>query len=167
VLQQLSPTKPKQQFDQPKNNVMSKHSLINLKEMFPETAEGFWAPWNEWFRRNGLLSHTTVPALNVSDDKERYKVTLAAPGLEKSDFDIDIDGNMLTISASSEKEQEEDKKKYWRREYSYSSFSRSFTMPAEVDADAIEASYDKGILTLNLPKKEKAKSTTGKKVTVK
>lgn len=146
---------------------MSKHSLINLKEVFPETVDDFFAPWNEWFRRNSFFNHATVPALNVSDDKDRYKVTVAAPGLEKGDFDIEVNNNVLTVSATSEKEHEEDKKKYRRKEYSYSSFSRSFTLPADVNADAIEASYDKGILTLNLPKNEKAQSATEKKVAVK
>jgi len=147
---------------------MSKHSLINLKEIFPGAADDFFAPWNEWFHKSNSFMRATVPALNVSDEKDHYKVTVAAPGLEKDDFDIDVDGNVLTISAASEKEHEEEKKKYRRREYSYSSFSRSFTLPAEVNAAAIEARYDKGILSLDLPKYEKAKGTgEGQKVTVK
>lgn len=146
---------------------MSKHSLINFKEIFPVAADDFFAPWNEWFRKNSFFNRATIPALNVSDEKNQYTVTVAVPGLEKGDFDIEIENNVLTISAASEKEQEEDKKKYRRKEYSYSSFARSFTLPADVNADAIEASYDKGILSLALPKNEKAKSTTEKKVELK
>lgn len=146
---------------------MSKHALHNLKDIFPETVDDFFAPWNEWFRKNSFFGHNTVPALNVSDDRGKYKITVAAPGLEKSDFNIEIDNNVLTISAASEKEHEEEKKKYRRKEYSYSSFSRSFTLPSDVNADAIDAAYEKGILTLNMPKLEKEKSITEKKVEVK
>jgi HSP20 family protein len=146
---------------------MSKHSLLNLKEIFPETVDDFFAPWNDWFRKNNFLSRATVPPLNISDEEDRYKVTVAAPGLEKSDFDIEIDNNMLTINATSEKEHEEDKKHYRRKEYSYSSFSRSFTLPSDVNTDAIDADYSNGILALNLPKNDTAKNTNGKKITVK
>ncbi|WP_118953484.1 Hsp20/alpha crystallin family protein [Taibaiella helva] len=146
---------------------MSKHSLINLREILPETTDDFFASWNEWFRRNFLLSRMTVPALNMSDNKDQYKVTVAAPGLEKEDFDIEVEDNVLTISATSEREHDENKKKYRHKEYSYSSFSRSFTLPADVRADGIDATYDNGILTLKLPKNEAAKPAAGRKVKVK
>ena len=89
---------------------MSKQSLINLKDVFPGVIDDFFTPWSDWFRRNNFFNHDTVPALNVSDEKDRYKITVAAPGLEKSDFDVDVDDNVLTISASSEKEHEENSK---------------------------------------------------------
>lgn len=145
---------------------MSKHSLMNLRDVFPASIDDFFSDWDGWFGKQHIPPRMTIPALNVSEDKDAYKVTVAAPGLEKDNFDIDVDGNTLTISAVSEKEKEEEKKKYRRREYSYSSFSRSFTMPADVKAEAIEASYDKGILTINLPKNEKTKNDTEKKVQV-
>lgn len=145
---------------------MSKHSLMSLRDAFPATIDDFFTNWDDWFGKNNLLSRATMPALNISEDKDAYKVTVAAPGLEKDNFDVDIDGNILTISAVSEKEKEEEKKKYRRREYSYSRFSRSFTIPSDVNAEAIDASYDKGILTLNLPKNEKTKNNTEKKVKV-
>lgn len=146
---------------------MSKQSLINLKEVFPGVIDDFFTPWGDWFRRNNLFNHDTVPALNVADEKDQYKVTVAAPGLEKDDFDIDVDDNVLTISASSEKEHEENEKKYRRKEYSYSSFSRTLTLPADVKTDAIEAYYDKGILTLELPKNTDGEERVEKKVVVK
>lgn len=147
---------------------MSKHSLINLKEIFPESVEDFFTPWGDWFRKNSSwLSRTTIPALNVHEEKDHYLVTVAAPGLEKEDFNIEIDNNIITISASAEKEHEEEKKKYSRREYSYSSFSRSFTLPSDVNADSINATYEKGILSLTLPKKEEVREETGKKITIK
>lgn len=145
---------------------MSKHALINPKEFFLETVDDFFAPWNDWFRKNNFLNHNSIPALNIADEKDHYTVTVAAPGLTKDDFDIEADDHVLTISATSGKEQEEDKKKYHRKEYSYSSFSRSFTLPSNVNADAIEASYHNGILTLALPKNEPDKNGAGKKVAV-
>lgn len=146
---------------------MSKHSLINLKEIFPETVDDFFAPWNDWFRKNNFLSRTTIPALNISDEKDHYEVSVAAPGMKKDDFDVELDNHVLTISATSEKEHEEDKKKYRRKEYSYSTFSRSFTLPSDVKADAIDARYDNGILSLSLPKNDKAQNGTEKKIEVK
>lgn len=146
---------------------MSKHSLINLKELFPGTADNFFAPWSEWLQRNNPFTYTTIPALNIVDDKDHYEVTVAAPGLEKSDFNIEIDNNVLTVSATSEKEHEGGKGKYRRKEYNYSSFARSFTLPADVNVESIKASYSKGILSLNLPKNEKGGNKQGKKIEVK
>ncbi len=146
---------------------MSKHSLIHLREIFPETTDDFFVPWNGWFHKNNFSAHLTLPALNITDEKDHYNISVAAPGFEKSDFDIEVDKNVLTISASSEEEQQEDKKKYRHKEYSYSSFSRSFTLPFDINADSIIARYDKGILSLELPKNDKEENTTEKKVEVK
>lgn len=146
---------------------MSKHSLINLKELFPATVDNFFAPWSEGWQRNNFFSHAAIPALNIVDDKDHYEVTVAAPGLEKSDFNIEIDNNVLTVSAASEKEHEGGKGKYRHREYNYSSFARSFTLPADVNVESIKASYSKGILSLDLPKTEKLNRTQGTKIEVK
>lgn len=146
---------------------MSKHSLLNLKEAFPQSIDDFFTPWSDWFRKNNPFNHSSVPAMNITDEEDHYKVTLAVPGLKKNDFDIELDNNILTISASSEKEHEEEKKKYSRKEYSYSGFSRSFTLPSDVKEDAIDAQYENGILTLNMPKNEQAQRSAEKKIEVK
>ena len=127
----------------------------------------FFRPWNEWFEGNGgLLQRTlTVPAVNITEEDNSYKVTVAAPGMSKKDFNIDVEGNMLTISAEKEEEKEESDKKFNRKEYNYSSFSRSFTLPEEVAKEEISAKYDNGILMLTLPKNEKATNNT-KKISV-
>ncbi len=145
---------------------MSKQSLISLKNVFPAVADDFFTPWSEWFQRNNIFNQDTVPALNVSDEKDEYIVTVAAPGLEKSDFDIRVNENVLTISATSEKENEGNEKNYRRREYSYSTFSRTITLPPDVNKEGIEGKYDKGILTLHLPKNENGKTGTGKTIQV-
>src|SRR6185437_8162780 len=99
------------------------------------------------------------PAVNISENKERFEVSLAAPGMKKADFNIDVERNTLTISAETKAEKEEKDERYTRKEYSYSSFSRSFTLPEGVNKDKIDASYDNGVLTLSLPKTEDAKKT--------
>jgi HSP20 family protein len=71
-------------------------------------------------------------------------VSLAAPGMKKEDFKIDVDGNMLTISSEKEETKEEKEKKFTRKEYNYSSFSRSFTLPDEVNKEKIDAKYEDG-----------------------
>ncbi|XZF15721.1 Hsp20/alpha crystallin family protein [Chitinophagaceae bacterium MMS25-I14] len=146
---------------------MPKNSLLTLNELLPTTFDDFFAPWNDWTAKQGFLNRPKIPALNVAEDDKQYTVTLAAPGLDKENFSIDLNDDLLTISASSEKEEEEDLKKYTRKEYSYNSFSRSFTIPQHVKADSIDATYDKGILTLVLPKKDGNQTANGQKINVK
>lgn len=146
---------------------MSQKSLINLKEFFPETIEEFLSPWNQWVRKDNFFNRSTIPSLNITEEKDQYKVTVAAPGLKKEDFDIEVDNHLLTVGASSENEKEEENKRYRRKEYNYSSFSRSFTMPQDVNSEAIEASYENGILTLKLTKKDSSVNASQRKVEVK
>lgn len=139
---------------------------LKVKEMFP-ALDNFFKPWNDWFENNGIFHKVpTVPAVNIKDEKEKYQVSLAIPGMKKEDFSIDIEDDILTISASSEKEKEEKEEKYTRKEYSYSSFSRSFTLPDEVIADKVEAKYNDGILLIDLPKKEDAGPVNSKKIKI-
>jgi len=137
---------------------MSTKSLMRSSELFPSAFEDFFKPWNEWLTNGGSWDRAlTVPATNIAETKDEYKVSVAAPGLKKSDFKIDVEGNMLTISSEREDTKEEKDARYTRKEYSYSSFNRSFTLPEEVNQDKIEASYEDGVLRLTLPKKEEAK----------
>lgn len=110
------------------------------------------------------LNPVTIPAVNISENKERFDVTIAAPGMKKDDFNIDVDGNTLTISAETREEKEEKENRYTRKEYSYSSFSRGFSLPDGVNKDKIDASYDNGILKLSLPKTEEAKKAASKHI---
>ncbi len=98
--------------------------------------------------------------VNVQELEKSYRMELIAPGFEKSDFRINLDQNLLTISAEkkSETENESTGQKNIRREYSYRSFKRSFTIDDKTDATNIEASYINGVLVLNLPKKEAVKA---------
>lgn len=126
----------------------------------------FFEPWNEWFHDGFSGKAMTLPRVNISEDKTGYNLSVAAPGLLKKDFKIDVNGNMLTISAQKEESKEDKEQTYTRKEYNYSSFSRSFTLPEEVQMDKISATYDGGILKLNLPKTEKAVGSVSKTITV-
>jgi HSP20 family protein len=101
-----------------------------------------------------------VPAVNISESEGNYHIELAAPGLKKDDFKISLDKNVLSIAADQESEQKEEKKNYSRREYSYQSFVRSFNLPDSVDQSKIQAAYEKGILKIDVAKREEAKYQT-------
>lgn len=110
---------------------------------------------NDTFLSDRMISR--VPAVNISESEGNYHIELAAPGLKKEDFKINLDKNVLSISAEQELEEKDEKKNYSRREYSYNSFVRSFNLPDSVDQSNIEAQYQNGILKINVAKREEAK----------
>jgi len=105
-----------------------------------------------------------VPAVNIKEENDKYVLEMAAPGMKKNDFHISLEENVLTISSEKKEEKEEKQDNYTRREFYYNTFSRSFTLPENVDTENIKADYKNGILTLTLPKKEEAKVTREIKV---
>lgn len=134
----------------------------------PTLFDDFFKPWNEWFDNAGLWGKVlNIPAVNITEQKDDYLVSLAAPGMKKEDFKIDVDGNMLTISAEKEESKEEKDKKFTRKEFNYSSFSRTFTLPEEILKEKIEAKYEDGVLKIVLPRKEEAKKPAAKQIAVK
>lgn len=128
-----------------KNNVL----LPGFNDIF----ESFF---NDSFISDRMV--TRVPAANTSETPDHFHVELAAPGLKKEDFKLNLDKNMLSISVEQRSENNDDQKNYSKREYSYSSFVRSFTLPETADDNSIEAEYTDGILKINIAKKEEAKS---------
>ena len=111
----------------------------------------------DWSSRNFSVTNTTLPAVNIKEDSEKFQVEVAAPGLKKEDFKIELHNNLLSISSEKKEENKQEDGNYSRREFSYQSFVRSFTLPNTVDGDKIAASYADGVLTLNIPKREEAK----------
>nr|WP_315420141.1 Hsp20/alpha crystallin family protein [uncultured Pedobacter sp.] len=101
---------------------------------------------------------SSVPAVNISESNEEYHIELAAPGLKKEDFKVSVERDMLTISTEQRTENNTEGKIYNRREYSYSAFTRSFTLPESANVEQIQAAYTDGVLKLNIPKKEEAKA---------
>ncbi len=107
-----------------------------------------------------------TPAVNIAETENEFEVELAVPGLKKEDFKINLEKNVLTISAEKKAEEVNENKKFSKREYSYSSFTRSFTLPQSADQNKIEADYTDGILKLTIAKKEEAKVVT-REITIK
>lgn len=125
--------------------------------MLPSLFEDFFRPMDEFFEKGFWGRPFNVPAVNVTEDTDGFKLFFAVPGMKKDDFKIDIDGNMITVCAELEEKKEEKKEEFTREEYNFSSFTRTFTLPDEVNREKIEAAYVDGILKLVLPKKEEAK----------
>jgi HSP20 family protein len=139
---------------------------VKRTEAMPTLFDDFFKPWREWFD-NGWERVASTPAVNVTEDNQSFKIKMAAPGLKKDDFKIDIDGNLITISAEKSSRKEEKEERYTRNEYNYTSFSRTFTLPENIKTDKIEAQYESGELTLLLPKVSEMKTGTHKKIDIK
>ncbi len=142
-------------------SALTKRGSIGLPSVFDD----FFKPWNEWFSKDeNFWGHSlSMPSVNITEDAGGYNVALAAPGLKREDFKIDISGNMITISSEKEESKEEKEKKFTRKEYNYASFSRSFNLPGDVNEDRIEAKYNDGVLNVLLPRKEELKKNNEKK----
>ena len=118
-------------------------------------------PWRDFFDvdffGSGLprAGQRSLPAVNISEDQKSYMVDVVSPGFKKDDFKIKVDDDVLTISAETKQESNEgNNKEYSRREYTYSSFTRSFRLPDNAKDDSITASYNDGILQIMIPKSE-------------
>ncbi len=115
----------------------------------------FESIFNDSFLSDRMISR--VPAVNVSETPDHYQIEMAAPGLNKDDFKIKLDRNMLSVSAEQSHQNDKTEKNYSKREFSYSSFVRSFALPDSADDANIEAKYNDGILSISVAKKEEAK----------
>ena len=113
----------------------------------------------DWSNSNYSTTGTTLPAVNVKETPENFIVEMAAPGMKKEDFKVELNNNVLTISSEQKQENEEkENDRYTRKEFSYQSFQRSFQLSREaVDADNIQAKYENGVLHLTIPKREEVK----------
>ncbi|MET6996740.1 Hsp20/alpha crystallin family protein [Chitinophaga defluvii] len=139
---------------------MATQALSRRNTLLPAVFDDFFKPWREWandLHDGRFFSALTIPAVNVSEAKDSYKLSLAVPGMKKEDFKIELEGNVLTISAETESEKDEKEGKYTKQEYNYNSFSRSFNLPEGVSKEKIEAHYEDGLLKLKLPKNEEAR----------
>jgi HSP20 family protein len=146
---------------------METKSLVKPAREIPALFDDFFRPFNDWFGGSSLTMRSmNIPAVNIAETNSKYEVSLAVPGLKKEDFKINIEGDMLTISSEQEAEEETNEEKWNRKEYNYSSFSRSFNLPEEINQEKIEANYNDGILKINLPKKEKAATVLSKNIAV-
>ena len=145
-------------------------SLIKTKkngDQFPSLlsdffdTDRFFSP--RWMERE---FENTIPSVNIKENGKEFNIELAAPGFSKNDFKVNVEENMLTISAERQEEKKDESARFTRKEFSYNSFSRSFTLPQSVNADKVDAKYADGILKLNIPKKEEAKTLPKKEIKV-
>ena len=124
---------------------------------------------DDFFSENSFRSAmkgVSVPAINVKESKDAFKLHVAAPGFKKEDFKLEVKHGYLTISGESKEEKEDKDETFTRREYAYNSFSRSFSLPENINGEEIDAQYADGVLKVTLPKK-KADEKPGKQITVK
>lgn len=132
-------------------------SLIKFK---PQNS--LWDPFDNFFNDffegeftpHRIARNFSVPAANVKELEDAFHIELAAPGMDKGDFKIELDEDVLTIRAEHKEEEEKKEEKYTKREFNYASFVRSFRLPEHVKNDKIKANYANGILTLDIPKAE-------------
>ncbi len=135
-------------------NLVKRNNSNTGSTFFPTLMEELFRP--DWM--GGIQNSTsmTVPPVNIRETDNSYEVELSAPGKRKEDFNIEIDNDLLTISSEFKNENSTEEGKFTRREFSFSSFKRSFTLPETVKEDDISASYESGILRITLPKREEA-----------
>ena len=118
------------------------------------------AYWDDFFndrffnQLNSKNCHGNSPAVNISEDDKGYTIEVAAPGISRKDFNLEVENDVLTISTEPKEGKEDKEANFLRREFNYQSIKRSFQLPETIDQEAIKASHDAGILSLSLPKKE-------------
>jgi HSP20 family protein len=152
-------------------NVPKNGSLANVNSglNFPT-----WSNWiDDIFNRDlpsvftsNFNTGITLPKVNIKETPDAFMVDMAVPGLKKSDFHIDLDNQVLSISTEMKEENEHKEENYTRREFGYSSFKRTFTLPESVDDSKIDARYKDGILSIHLPKKEEAKQKPARTIKI-
>ncbi len=140
-------------------------SPSDLMPAFPNWVDNIFR--DDDFFANRWTREMTVPAVNVQETDKEFRLEVAAPGMKKEDFKLEVKEGMLYISAEKKTEKEEKDEHYTRREFSYSTFSRSFWLPENVKADEIKAVYKEGILNLVLPKVKVEKKAPAKMIEIK
>jgi len=123
--------------------------------LLPGFNDVFESIFNDTFFNDRMVAR--VPAVNISESADHFHLELAAPGLKKQDFKISLDQKVLNISVEQQNESKEDDKRFSKKEFSYTSFVRSFTLPEVADHNRIEAAYEDGVLKVDIAKKEEAK----------
>lgn len=127
-----------------------------LPSLFNDILNDFWAPADsKW-----------MPAVNITERNDEYKIDLAVPGMEKKDFRVEVDNGILTVSGERKEESTAEGDVYTRREFHYGSFMRSFNLPGGADGEKVSASYKDGILSITVGKREEAKRKPKKKIDI-
>lgn len=140
----------------------------NYYPTFPSFFDKFFeGNMMDWSNSNFSSTDTTLPAVNVKENDDAFMIEVAAPGMAKEDFKLNYDNGRLTISSEHKNEKKDEGENYTRREFSYQSFQRSFTVPENiVSGDKIAANYKDGILTIQLPKREEVKPKPSREIKI-
>jgi HSP20 family protein len=143
-------------------------ALVRFSNRYPSLFDRFFEnDLFDWSSRNYSSTDTTLPSVNIKESSDDFEVEVAAPGFSRNDFKIELDHDLLTISSEKEVENEtKDGQQFNQREFSYQSFSRSFTLPNTADSEKIGAKYENGILRISIPKKEEAKPKPAKQIAI-
>ncbi|MBU2939764.1 Hsp20/alpha crystallin family protein [Lacinutrix sp. C3R15] len=148
---------------------MSLIKFNNRNRLFPWNNDNLKSFLNSenFFDNDFLDDESLMPAMNVKEHDKDFEIEFAAPGFNKKDFDVTIDGDVLNVCAEKNTKQEEKEENYTRKEFSYSSFKRSLQLPKTVNTEEkVKATYDDGILKLNILKKEAEKGGAKKKIEI-
>lgn len=129
-------------------------ALVRFKNSFPSFLDEFFSG-DVLSNSKGAFFGNSLPAINIKENEGDFQLEVAAPGMKKEDFKIELENNVLGISSEIQEENVEENERYTRREFQYSSFNRSFTLPENVDAEKIVANYKDGVLNIEIPKVKK------------
>ena len=143
-------------------------TLARISNQFPRLFDRFLeGDLLDWSNRNFSMTNTTLPSVNIKENPEGFEVEVAAPGFTREEFSIELNNNILTVSSEKKVENEtKENENFTRREFSYQSFCRSFTLPAVVNSEQITARYENGILRITIPKREEAKSKPARQIEI-
>ncbi len=138
--------------------------IKRTNDLFPTFFDDFLG--RDLFESNRSGLSQTMPAVNIRETEDDYIVEMVSPGLNKKDFKVELDNQLLTISYEKEASKDDKNENYTKQEFSYSSYQRSFTLPKTVESNKIEARYKDGILNIIIPKKEEAKKQASRLITI-
>ena len=144
-------------------------SLVKFSNQLPSMFDRFFeGDLFDWSNHNFSMTNTTLPSVNIKENSGEFKVEVAAPGFDKGDFKLELNQDVLTVSSEKRIENEtKENEHYSKREFSYQSFTRSFTLPHSADSERIDASYENGILHVSIPKKEETKLKSSRMIEIK
>lgn len=138
--------------------------IRRTNDLFPTFFDDFFG--RDLFEGNRTGLSQTMPAVNIKETADDYVVEMVSPGLNKKDFKVELDNQTLTISYEKEVSNNNEEENYTKKEFSYSSYQRSFTIPKSVESNKIEANYKDGILSITIPKKEEAKKQASRLIAI-
>jgi HSP20 family protein len=144
-------------------------TLVKFSNQMPSLIDRFFNDdLFDWSLQNFSNTNSNLPAVNIKEKDDAFEIEMAAPGFKKEDFKIELNNNLLSISSEKKTENEtKENERFTKREFSYQSFMRSFTLPNSIEGEKINAKYKNGILNIHIPKKEEAKVKPVKQIEIK